>query len=147
MMFRRVIIGSWLGLFLIALTMVSQNVAAEDKVMNLLPFEWKQRILLINHADNSELNALQDKQQQAALDERYLLWFAIKDGQIKTNYKGELTQSFANHLLQSYPLNKHHILLIGYDGYIKLKLQDLDLPFIYQTIDGMPMRQMEMLRQ
>lgn len=119
---------------------------AQTAVANLQAFAWEKRILLVNSQNIKDLQALLADSEKAPLHERKLVWFYFNQQTVKTNYQGGLYPDFKQTLLQRYPLQAPSILLIGYDGRVKLRQRKLDLLEIYRTIDGMPMRQLEMQR-
>ena len=48
---------------------------------------------------------------------------------------------------QQYAVKPGEVILIGKDGGLKLRLDNLDIPILFSVIDAMPMRQNEMQRQ
>ena len=125
----------------------SLSIVNAEGITDLQSFAWQNRIILLNSVDDKTLDTIRSKEHKDDLGDRYLLWFAVNEGRVSSNYKGVIAKTFGDSLINSYPLDKNRVLLLGYDGFIKLKSQQLDLPLIFKTIDGMPMRQIEMQRQ
>ncbi|MBT8125549.1 MAG: DUF4174 domain-containing protein, partial [Gammaproteobacteria bacterium] len=77
--------------------------------------------------------------------DRDIYWFVFTDSSIETNYKGELQDNFYRVTLNNYFTDTEtNVVLIGKDGGIKQKGKHLDLQGLFDLIDTMPMRQLEM---
>lgn len=121
---------------------------AAEPLSGLQPLAWKNRIILINAQNNPQISGWVQsfKENQAEIDERHIYWFAL-GSRVQTNYPMTLSEDFTQNLLNRYPFGSDFVLLVGKDGEVKERSQDLDLTFLYQQIDQMPMRKMEMLEQ
>lgn len=107
--------------------------------------EWSSRIILVRVLGESDevLNAL--KKLDYEIKDREIYWFVFIEGNIETNYKGEIQENFHTDTLKTYFSDtEENVVLIGKDGGIKQKLKHLDLQDIFDLIDTMPMRKMEM---
>ena len=79
------------------------------------------------------------------IQDRDIYWFVFIEKNIETNYKSEIKDNFLRETLKTYFSNTEtNVVLIGKDGGIKKKLKHLDLQVIFDLIDRMPMRKMEM---
>lgn len=120
--------------------------SAQAELNNLQPLEWKNRILLIKDVPDQKAWIKRLQAHKAAVDERHIVWFVLSQP-VQTNYVAGVSASFARNILQRYAFGSAKVLLVGKDGEVKERLDDLDLTFFYQQIDQMPMRRMEMRQQ
>ena len=90
--------------------------------MNLNKFLWKKRILLIRK------NFFNDTQTKCLLEKSKI--------EIKKN---KIEVIFFNSLNKPKEIPTANVVLIGFDGLIKLKSQELDLKKIFTLISTMPM--------
>ena len=93
-----------------------------DNILNLDQFLWKKRILLI------EENTLNTVQAKSILEKSRI--------EIK---KSKIEVICFNFLNKPKEIPAANIVLIGLDGLIKLKSQELDLKKIFSLISSMPM--------
>ncbi len=126
----------------ILLTAKSRN-NRRNIIKTLSDFKWKNRIILIKENEDKALHQLKSEAEQ--IKERDIFWFRIYDGELETNFNGELPEDFAAHLENDY-FGKFdsNVLLIGKDGTVKSKDDILNLKNYFGQIDSMPMRQREM---
>lgn len=115
----------------------------KNKIENLNDFKWKKRIVLLKESNDAGIKQLREAAEK--IKDRDLIWFRLKDGEIETNFDGELSENFADYLENEY-FNKFELnaFLIGKDGGIKSKDEELNLKNYFGQIDSMPMRQREM---
>ena len=127
-------------------TVLSACLMAGTRTLNsLADLRWKHRIILVDEA--TERTASELEAHHAAIDERHILWFCEVNGQIRTNYQGELEDGFLRRLREEYfERTGFPVLLIGKDGGIKSRDQSLEIEDYLIQIDAMPMRQAEMAR-
>lgn len=124
------------------------NLSAVERKDHLARFRWDYRIILVN-APAEALDRIEKKLSvnKAAMNERHILWFIVVDGQLHTNFSETLPKDFAANIVNHYfsDANKGKgICLIGKDGSVKARQQNLDLKKLFAQIDRMPMRQAEM---
>ena len=93
-----------------------------DNILDLDQFLWKKRILLI------EENTFNTVQAKSILEKSRI--------EIK---KGKIEVVCFNFLNKPKEIPAANIVLIGLDGLIKLKSQELDLKKIFSLISSMPM--------
>lgn len=115
----------------------------QSALQDLSELTWENRIILIFSA-NEDSN---DEQLFAKYDEqikdRDVIWFILKDKQVITNYPKKLSTQFIDRTKRNFSNETNNVLLIGKDGDIKLRANQLNLNFIFEKIDSMPMRQQE----
>jgi len=137
------------------MTFSKSVIAANAALMNLEPMEWQNRIIVIDpHASQiSQVDKTTIKEwirllteNQSQVVERHIYWFVLSNP-VETNYLGAIAEPFTENLRTRYRFDAHPVLLIGKDGEIKERAQDLDLKYFYHQIDQMPMRRMEMRQQ
>ncbi|WOJ97744.1 DUF4174 domain-containing protein [Congregibacter brevis] len=104
---------------------------------------WQHRILVINEPDHpAELLELLTE-NAGALDERKLAWFVIVAGDLRSNYGGDLHTELLGNINRRLGITPQESVLIGLDGGVKARGQDVDLEALYGLIDAMPMRRLE----
>ena len=128
-----------LGLFL-------NPLAALAELESLKPLEWKNRILLIQDVPEKNEWVSRLKAHQAEVDDRHIYWFILSEP-VQSNYAAGVSNKFLQNIRNRYAFKQAKVLLIGKDGEVKERSDELDLTFFYQQIDKMPMRRMEMLQQ
>ncbi len=108
-------------------------------------FKWNARIILFRATGGIEevLNRLRNVEYE--IQDRGIYWFLFAGSHLETNYKGEIQENFYKETLQNYFNHaENNMILIGKDGNIKKISKNLDLQSIFDLIDTMPMRQLEM---
>lgn len=110
---------------------------------DLASLQWKNRIVVINDIDNHEVVLSSLNKQQAAIDDRDILWFVLTDKKTLSNYAGDLSQEFSIKIRELYQLQPSQVILIGKDGGMKSRFDGINLKDIFTDIDAMPMRQNE----
>jgi len=93
-----------------------------DNILDLSPLLWKKRILLI---EESTFNTVQTK-------------FILEKSSIEIK-KNKIEVVCFNSLNKPKEIPTANVVLIGLDGLIKLKSQELDLKKIFTLISSMPM--------
>ena len=113
---------------------------------SLNQLRWKNRILLVRDEPNCDKNhAAKLTTQEVEIDDRDLIWFIFCDHNITTNYTGLLSDNFASDINNTrFNQDNQSVILIGKDGGTKQSTNKLDLNSLFQLIDSMPMRQIEM---
>ena len=129
-------------ILILVLIVVNQKAYALENISEL---KWNNRIILVRLIDESReyLNTLNSFKDD--IQERDIYWFLFSDDKIETNYQGSLEDKFYNLMLEKYFKDtKTNVVLIGKDGCIKQNNGYLDLKELFDLIDSMPMRQLEM---
>ncbi len=108
------------------------------------PLQWQHRLIVMHQIQNEEaaLSLINDK--QADINERHILWFMINKNTVETNYHGQLSNDFAANIKKRYRLKPNEIILIGKDGGVKSRINNINLIGLFSEIDAMPMRRYEM---
>lgn len=147
---KLVFISAFLTLMSSFINNVSAETTQQSQLTSIDVFAWQKRIVVINQPDELKAQAIKEFSKDtnlAGINERYILWFVLSNHSVQSNYAGEIADNFSGDLIKRYALPTNSIVLIGYDGEIKYRSMQLSLDEIFQEIDGMPMRQLEMLRQ
>jgi hypothetical protein len=127
---------------IVALVCFQQTTQALESIND---FKWDHRIILIRTSSDAEqiLNAL--KQQVHEIKDRDIYWFVFSNESIESNYQCVLEENFYSNIFETYFVNDEiKTILIGKDGGIKNTSDTLDLQNLFDLIDTMPMRQLEM---
>lgn len=112
-------------------------------------FHWENRVILVK-TDNyqvAELSLEELTGRSEEVDDRHLVWFIFTRDGILTNYKGPLGDGFQDDAITKYfPTHRADtaVVLIGKDGSIAHRSGELDISYLFDLIDSMPMRQQEM---
>ncbi len=133
-------------LFIMLLALLTGHASA-DTLKDIDALTWSNRLILI-YSEPGQTRGLIEQMQDAKteIDDRHIIWFIIDGQMLNTNYPGDSSQSLAQDLIRDwFPRDaKPQVVLIGKDGYEKLREDRLDLGIIFGLIDTMPMRQQEM---
>ncbi|WP_273209969.1 DUF4174 domain-containing protein [Marinobacter subterrani] len=112
---------------------------------SLSDYQWKNRLILVQAADENagEIETL--RSARAAVDDRDVVWFVNTGSDLVSNQDGVSSslQGEVRALLEG-SRSDERVLLIGKDGGIKSRESSLDLDAIFNRIDAMPMRMREM---
>ncbi|MEM6545308.1 MAG: DUF4174 domain-containing protein [Pseudomonadota bacterium] len=139
---------SYLGtLSLMLATMTAITACAEPQpsaanVESLSDLRWRYRLILIAAPEGAarQLKAMQEN--QAKLDERNVVWIVIDEHSAQSNLLVPLNLPVVAEVKAL--LGKSKVILIGKDGGVKARAEELNLEELFQLIDSMPMRQREM---
>ncbi len=104
---------------------------------------WEKRVFVIH--SNSPRKVIEVLNQNSyEIDDRHITWFVISKGKLDTNHLGEVSNSFTRATLDNYFDSDYGVVLIGKDGGIKHRQNELELNTLFNKIDAMPMRRSEM---
>lgn len=133
-------------IFLILISTSSRSFADTETLSNLDQLGWKNRILLIDDELGCDENLIKKLTSESfEVNDRDLIWFVFCEQNVETNYSGLLSDNFATVITSSiFDRRQEPIILIGKDGGIKRSATTLDLGSLFNLIDSMPMRQVEM---
>lgn len=111
-------------------------------------FRWDYRIILVA-APVAEVEDIANelKEAKAGINERDILWFVFGGESFATNYTESLAKGFEKTVSDNYfkkSGKKREVRLVGKDGGVKEKADNLDLERLFALIDSMPMRRAEM---
>jgi len=112
---------------------------------NLGDYQWKNRLILVQAAPETEGAVESLRDAHAELDDRDIIWFVNTGSCLVSNQAGvsggvehDVNELFAK--IRS----EDRVLFIGKDGGIKSREPSLDLDAIFRRTDSMPMRIREM---
>ena len=136
-------------LFLLAFMMA--NKAEGKDTVNLVEYQWKNRLLLLFTPSPEgpvyiKLKEDLSRQEEEVLDRDLLIFHILESGETKLG-NSPLPESSGDTLREKYSIKSgtFTILLIGKDGGVKLRREGrVELDEIFSVIDAMPMRQREM---
>ena len=130
-----------LALMLLLITLTTQGAGMNS----LSDYQWKNRLILVQAADENagEIDTL--RSARAAVDDRDIVWFVNTGADLVSNQEGVSSslESEIKALLDQFRSDER-VLLIGKDGGMKSREPSLDLDAIFRRIDRMPMRMREM---
>jgi hypothetical protein len=112
-------------------------------------FLWENRIILVKTDSQEAADGFRMElgSQSAEVDDRHLVWFIFTPDQLLTNYKGPLGPDLRDEAVSKYFSDFRgdtEVVLIGKDGGIAHRSKKLELQYLFDLIDSMPMRQQEM---
>ncbi|WP_417707972.1 DUF4174 domain-containing protein [Rheinheimera aquimaris] len=128
----------------LALALITLTTHGAD--MNRLnDYQWKNRLILVQEASETEGVVETLRGAHAELDDRDIIWFVNTGSGLVSNQatvSGDV-ENDVNELLAKVR-SEERVLLIGKDGWIKSREPRLDLDAIFRRTDAMPMRMREM---
>ena len=131
--------------FLAMLLVLVSLTAYGAEMNNLGDYQWKNRLILVQSASETEGAAETLSDAHEELDDRDIIWFVNTGSGLVSNQatvSGGVEQD-VNELLAK-GRSEARVVLIGKDGGIKSREPSLDLDAIFRRIDAMPMRIREM---
>ena len=133
------------GRFLAVLLVLTSLSVYGAEMNNLVDYQWKNRLILVQEARETEgaIDALRDARVE--LDDRDIIWFVnTRSGLVsnQTTVSGGVERGVKELLDES--RSEDRVLLVGKDGGIKSREPKLNLNGIFRRIDAMPMRRREM---
>ena len=128
----------------IFLMLLTFSVYSEEKPLsNFNDFLWKNRIVLIWTTTPSLYQDLL-YQSKNEFQDRDIYWFIINESRVLTNYTGNISKEFIINANSKRTIHKSNVVLIGKDGLVKNSDKILNLDYLFDRIDSMPMRINEM---
>ncbi|WP_257900211.1 DUF4174 domain-containing protein [Marinobacter sp. F4206] len=131
--------------FLATLLVLVSLTAYGAEMNNLGDYQWKNRLILVQAASETEGAAEILRDARAELDDRDVIWFVNTGEGLVSNQatvSGGVEHDINELLAKGH--SEDRVLLIGKDGGIKSRESSLDLDAIFRRIDAMPMRIREM---
>lgn len=123
--------------------LVSCMATGASGLEDIAELRWENRVFVIHsNSPQQVVEALNQKSYE--IDDRHITWFVISKGELNTNYQGEVSSSFSRTTLDTYFDSEYGVVLIGKDGGIKHRQNELELSTLFNKIDAMPMRRSEM---
>ncbi len=130
----------------LAMLLVPFSLTAYGAEMNNLgDYQWKNRLILVQAAQETESAVETLRDAHAGIDDRDIIWFVNTGEGIVSNQatvSGGVEQDINELFAKVRPEDR--VLLIGKDGGMKSREPGLDLDAIFGRIDAMPMRMREM---
>lgn len=130
----------------LAMLLVPFSLTAYGAEMNNLgDYQWKNRLILVQAAQETESAVETLRDAQAGIEDRDIIWFVNTGEGIVSNQAtvSEGVEQDINELFAKVG-PEDRVLLIGKDGGMKSREPSLDLDAIFDRIDAMPMRVREM---
>jgi hypothetical protein len=130
----------------LAMLLVLVSLTAYGAEMNnLSDYQWKNRLILVQAASETEAAIETLRSARAEIDDRDIVWFVNTGVDVVSNQEVLTSgvESDVKALLEK-SRSDERVLLIGKDGGVKSRESSLDLDAIFGRIDGMPMRIREM---
>lgn len=116
----------------------------------LEPLRWGNRVILVFAPPELSKEAVNNLESlDDAIRDRDIAWFVLTGVEMKTNYTGRMDAGLRTWIVGQYftpTPGSTAVVLIGKDGGVKSRGEDLDLEATFGLIDSMPMRQAEMRR-
>jgi len=132
---------------------VHDALSQERSSMELDAYRWKNRLLLVfsSSPDDPNYQSLikeMQAQQNGIKDRNILVFEVLEKGESRLGGRG-LKKEAIDFLRREFSAGKGSFLvvLIGKDGEEKMRRQKVSLTEIFATIDGMAMRQREMIEK
>ena len=124
------------------------NTGNSETLTSLSDLQWEYRVVLIQVEgfDKGSDMASVLKHSAAELDDRNIIWFVVANQQVLSNLADAsvISSEFNASVIDVLKANNTNIVLIGKDGGIKYRSPHIDLSVIFNRIDQMPMRRLEM---
>ena len=123
------------------LTVAEQTTVLED----LDQLVWQHRLIVVWAEDDAQDHQRLLTADDEAIVDRDIIWFILDGDDIISNYEGALSETLGESIKQHYRLQAGQTILIGKDGGVKDRSDELRPSALFDQIDLMPMRQQEML--
>ena len=130
-------------LFLNTIYLIAQELTLES----VDQLRWNSRIILVKVDSDDQITLSTLEKANDAINERHINWFVFSGNSFYSNYEDRIGRNFQANTLADYFKEDKNVLLLGKDGGVKLVADNLQLDEIFELIDSMPMRQMEMTTQ
>ena len=135
-------------LILLCFSMSNYSFAQDTSILDSLDqLRWKNRIIIVKLKDNhAALSVEKFQQNQTEIDDRDIIWFVIESNEktVTSNYQSQLSQQLKTQIDSLSNDTDRQVILIGKDTGIKSQSNRLNLQDLFDQIDSMPMRIMEM---
>lgn len=116
----------------------------QPMLTDLSSLQWQNRVIVVNEVAEAEQAASLFENQAAGVQDRDLIWLMFDGTRTLTNYPGPLAPDLKAITLETYQIKPGQVILIGKDGGVKSRLDQVDLDALFADIDAMPMRRNEM---
>lgn len=133
----------YLTLLLLLISLCAQS-SERPMLTDLSSLQWQNRIIVVNEVADAEQAVSVLGNNAAGVTDRDLIWLVFDGSKAKTNYPGPLAPELKANTQESYQIKPGQVILIGKDGGVKSRLDQVDLDALFADIDAMPMRRNEM---
>lgn len=132
--------------FILLLLFFSLCAQSSERPMltKLSSLQWQNRIIVVNDVADAEKTVPLLEGKAAGIADRDLIWLVFQGSETASNYPGKLAPELKANVLQTYAIEPGQVILIGKDGGVKSRLEQVDLEALFADIDAMPMRRREM---
>ena len=124
------------------------NFISAENIDHIKDFEWNNRVLIVK--DNGKINFSKIINfNKKNFDQRDFIIIYLREENAFI-YNKKMSKYFSNSVLKKIRNTKseHNLFLIGKDGQVKKSYSsEVDLGRIFNDVDKMPMRKIEMLKQ
>ena len=124
------------------------NFISTENIDHIKDFEWNNRVLIVK--DNGKINfSKKINFNKKNFDQRDFIIIYLREENAFI-YNKKMSKYFSNSVLKKIRNTKseHNLFLIGKDGQVKKSYSsEVDLERIFNDVDKMPMRKIEMLKQ
>ena len=111
-------------------------------------FKWENRIIIVGVSGSGDTYAASLKKRNPGITDRDIVWFVVDSRGVRSNLASvdaRLEKSVKAFLAGKD--DKPEVILIGKDGGVKHRSDELDMDALFKQIDTMPMRIREMKNQ
>jgi len=129
--------------FFLLFSLCAQS-SEQPMLTDLASLKWQNRVIVVNEVAEVEKTVSLLEENAAAIADRDLIWLVFEDSRTLTNYPGELALELKPNTVETYRIKPGQVILIGKDGGVKNRLEQMDLGVLFSDVDSMPMRRREM---
>lgn len=133
----------YITLLFLLISLCAQS-SERPMLTDLSSLQWQNRVIVVNEVADAEQTASLLESNAAGVNDRDLIWLVFDDSTTLTNYPGQLAPELKANTLKAYQIKPGQVILIGKDGGVKSRLDQVDLDALFADIDAMPMRRNEM---
>lgn len=105
---------------------------------------WQKRVVFVLASPDPERDIGVLRKHASSIGERDVVWFALHGDAVTTNSACSVGDAFIRSVFAGYGSGPQ-VILIGKDGGVKMRTDNLRPDAIFDEIDSMPMRRREML--
>ena len=111
-------------------------------------FKWGNRIIIVKVSGSGDPYVVSLNERNPGVVDREIVWFVVDSKGVRSNLASvdeSLEKSVKSFLVGKD--DKPEVILIGKDGGVKNRSDELDMDALFEQIDAMPMRIREMKNQ
>lgn len=133
----------YIALLLLLFSLCAQS-SKQPMLANLSSLQWQNRIIVVNEVADAEQAVSLLEHNAAGVTDRDLIWLVFDGSETMTNYSGPIAPELKANTQETYRIKPGQVILVGKDGGVKDRLDQVDLEALFADIDAMPMRRNEM---